>query len=298
MDSLSRRDVLKLIPGAAAATLATQADLSGQTPSPPALGVQLYTVRTKLGAQTDATLKTIAEIGFRQVETTADALPLVTPLLKTHGLSAPSGHFNYTDIIDGPSDAFKQSLVKARDVDMRYYVIAYLLADQRKTLDDYRRVADRMNEAARLVKEAGLQFCYHHHSFEFEPLPDAGGKTGRGWDVFMTRCDKELVALEVDVFWLATAGLDPATTIGELGSRVKLLHLKDRAKDAPQTFNEGKVPPASFKEVGSGSLDFPGILKAARAAGVQGLFVEQDQTPGDPAASLQQSFTYLQTVEM
>jgi sugar phosphate isomerase/epimerase len=148
------------------------------------------------------------------------------------------------------------------------------------------------------VKEAGLQFCYHHHSFEFEPLKGEGGRSERGWDILLSRGDRDLVALEVDVFWLATAGVDPAKAIGDLGSRVKLLHLKDRAKDALQTFDEGKVAASAFKEVGGGSLDFPAILKASRAVNAQGFFVEQDQTPGDPTVSLRQSFQYLRSLKL
>jgi len=298
MDAITRRDLLKIVPGGAALTLAGST-LGAQGSYPPALGVQLYTVRTKLGPQADATIKTIADIGYREVETTADALAVVAPLLTKYGLSAPSGHFGY-DAIAGetPTEAFGKSLAQAAELGMKFYVIPYLFAPQRKAIDDYKRIADRLNEAGRRVKAAGLQLCYHHHSFEFNPLPGAGGQTERGWDVLMTRCDKALVGLEVDVFWLATAGLDPAKTIVDLGSQVKLLHLKDRARDAPQTFNEGSVPPPSFKEVGNGGLDFVAILKAARQVGAAHCFVEQDQTPGDPTASLRQSFEYLKTVKV
>jgi sugar phosphate isomerase/epimerase len=298
MERVSRRDLLRLVPTAAAASWVAESTLLAQAPFPPALGVQLYTLRKQLGPNADDTLRTLAEIGYREVETTADSLGVVAPLLKKHGLAAPSGHFNYADIAaPGASDAFTRSLAQARELGLRYYVIAYLMPDQRKRLDQYRAIADRLNEAARRVKEAGLQFAYHHHSFEFEPLPGDGGKSERGWDVFLSRLDKDLVAFEVDVFWIATAGLDPAKTIRDLGSRVKLLHLKDRAKEAPQTFNEGEVPPDAFREAGNGSLDFPSILKAAREVNAQGFFVEQDQTPGDPADSLRQSFEYLRRVK-
>jgi sugar phosphate isomerase/epimerase len=304
MDTLTRRDLLKIVPGGAAfslagASLGDSGRLFAQSPYPPALGVQLYTVRTKLGPNAEATLKTIADIGYTEIETTADALPTVAPLMKTYGLSAPSGHFDYGAIAGPmPTDAFTKSVARAAELGMKYYVIAYLLANQRKTLDDYKQIADRMNAAAQQVKAAGLQFCYHHHSFEFDPLPAEGGAKQRGWDVFMSRLDKSLVGFEVDVFWLATAGLDPAATIRDLGSRVKMLHLKDRAKDAPQTFNEGQVPAGAFKEVGNGSLDFAGILKAAKEVSVDRFFVEQDQTPGDPTASLRQSFQFLRTVRI
>jgi sugar phosphate isomerase/epimerase len=77
---------------------------------------------------------------------------------------------------------------------------------------------------------------------------------------------------------------------------VSLVHLKDKAADAPAATDEEKVQPATFKEVGSGGLDFPAILKAAETAGVQHDLVEQDHTPGDPLVSLRQSYEYLQTI--
>ena len=68
------------------------------------------------------------------------------------------------------------------------------------------------------------------------------------------------------------------------------MHLKDKAKGAPRETDERKVAKPTFTEVGHGALDFPAILKAAQTAGVEHYFVEQDQTPGDPVASLRQSY--------
>ena len=77
--------------------------------------------------------------------------------------------------------------------------------------------------------------------------------------------------------------------------RTPLVHLKDKAKDTPDRFNEG-VPRTAFKEVGNGTLDWSKILKAADAAGVEHYFVEQDQTPADPVESLRQSFAFISKV--
>ena len=88
--------------------------------------------------------------------------------------------------------------------------------------------------------------------------------------MLISRLDKDLVAFEVDVFWLAAAGLDPAATITQLGSRVKLVHLKDRAAGPPE-LDESKVAKPTFKEVGSGALDFPAILRACKDVGVAAL---------------------------
>ncbi|HWJ55811.1 MAG TPA: hypothetical protein VNR90_06320, partial [Vicinamibacterales bacterium] len=80
------------------------------------------------------------------------------------------------------------------------------------------------------------------------------------------------------------------------GSRVKLVHLKDRAAGPPE-LDESKVAKTAFKEVGSGSLDFPAILRACKDVGVDHYFVEQDQVPADPLVSLKQSVTYLRSLK-
>jgi sugar phosphate isomerase/epimerase len=87
--------------------------------------------------------------------------------------------------------------------------------------------------------------------------------------------------------------VDPAKTIRDLGPRVRLVHLKDKAKGTANLFQESQVKPEAFTEVGSGVLDFPGVLAAAKAAGVAHAFVEQDQTAGDPVDSLKKSYGYL-----
>jgi len=186
---------------------------------------------------------------------------------------------------------FEKAVEQAKAVDMQYFVLPYLGREDRQSLDDYKRHADKMNEAGKRCRAAGLQFCYHHHSFEFVKYGDQ-----RGWDVLVERLDKDLVGFETDVFWLAAGGLDPAATIRELGSRVKLVHLKDRAAGGPE-LDESKVAKTAFKEVGSGTLDFPAILRACKEVGVAHYFVEQDQVPADPLVSLKQSVTYLRSLK-
>jgi sugar phosphate isomerase/epimerase len=113
----------------------------------------------------------------------------------------------------------------------------------------------------------------------------------------MTNCDANLVALEIDVFWVSVAGHDPVELLRAYSGRVPLVHLKDKSPSVPQQFKEG-LPPESFVEVGSGSLDFAAILRAGEESGVEHYFVEQDQTPGDPVASLRQSYDYLRSLEV
>jgi sugar phosphate isomerase/epimerase len=152
-------------------------------------------------------------------------------------------------------------------------------------------VAQTLNSAGERFRSAGLQLCYHNHAFEFQPME---GSTPL--QVLMQETQKDLVGLEMDVFWVSVGGQDPVQLLKQYSGRVPLIHLKDKAKGSPVQYNES-VGAAAFKEVGAGSLDFPAILRAASAAGVKHYFVEQDATPGDPLASLRQSYDYLHSLK-
>jgi sugar phosphate isomerase/epimerase len=172
-----------------------------------------------------------------------------------------------------------------------YVVMPYLPNEQRPDkLDGYKALAEKMTAAAEAAKAAGLGFAYHNHSFEFQPMD---GSTPL--DALMAGSDPATVGLELDVFWVSLAGNDPVELLQKYSGRVPLVHLKDKAPDAPQQFAEGP-PKESFKEVGNGVLDFQAIRDACKAAGVAHYFVEQDQTAGDPLASLKQSYEHLRSL--
>jgi sugar phosphate isomerase/epimerase len=153
-----------------------------------------------------------------------------------------------------------------------------------------RVLADKLNRAGEKVKAAGLEFAYHNHAFEFDPKE---GKTP--FDVLLERADKQLMAFEIDLFWVSVAGRDPIAILKQLSGRVPLVHVKDKAANLPVQYNE-QVPRGAFLEIGNGTVDWPKVLTACDAAGVKHFIVEQDQTPGDPVASLRQSFAYLSKV--
>jgi sugar phosphate isomerase/epimerase len=300
------RQVSRLSAGLAAAGLlprGTEAELSG------AWGVQLYTLRNLLPTKPAETLKAVAALGYREVEMLRPGLETLTPLAREAGLAVPALHIE-APIVTGEWAAWKSApgasaflpaesygidsaIADAKKHGVRFLTVPYLLPTERTSLDFYRRFADSMNRAGEKCAAAGLHLCYHHHSFEFEPLE---GKVPM--DLLAERFDPRSVGFELDVFWLSVAGRDPATAIRDLGARVRLLHLKDKAEGTPNEFLERSVKPAAFAEVGGGALDFPGILKAARAVGVAHAFVEQDQTPGDPMDSLRKSYAYLSSLRV
>jgi sugar phosphate isomerase/epimerase len=302
----TRREWLGLM---AAGTVSGAALLQGQGPR--RLGVQLYTVRDQLPKDAAGTLKAIAAIGYKEIELGRNDLGKLVPLAREVGLTAVSTHIESSLVTGIPmpppggaaagapapapattplADRQKKAFEEIRKHGATYAVLAYIFQSERKNEVAYwQRLAEQLTQAGKIAKAAGVTLGYHNHGFEFESLPDKR----RPLDVLLAESDPALVKVELDVFWVGITGADPVALIKQLGSRVSLLHLKDKAKDAPVETNEGKVAKGAFVEVGSGALDFPAILAAAKTAGVAHFFVEQDQTPGDPIASLKKSYEYL-----
>jgi sugar phosphate isomerase/epimerase len=207
-------------------------------------------------------------------------------MVQSAGLKAVSIHIDNTLMGKG-ADEMSRVVDQLKSWGFQYAVYPYVPPNERGGADVMKAFADKLNRFGEKFHAAGIQFAYHNHAFESAP---AGDRTL--FQILIDSTDKKLVGFELDCFWLSVSGNDPAEFIGKLSGRVPLLHLKDKAQGTGKRFDEG-VPRTAFKEVGNGVLDWPGILRAASAAGVQHYFVEQDQTPGDPLDSIRQSYNYL-----
>ncbi len=283
---LTRREVLKSLSIVAALPASQLAARQLQS-----IGVQLYTVRTVLPQKPAETLGAIKAIGYREVEATYAGLDQIWPSIQAARLKAVSVHLDNTLMNAGKEDDLARAIDQAKKWGFAYAVFPYLPPAERGGLEKIRVLCDKLNRAGEKCRAAGLKFAYHNHAFEFEPME---GTTG--FQVMIDRLDKNLCGFEMDCFWVSVAGHDPVELLQKLSGRVPLLHLKDKAKGTPVQFNES-VDRSAFKEVGSGVIDWPAVLRAAASSGVQHYFVEQDQTPGDPVESLRQSFGYLSKLQ-
>jgi sugar phosphate isomerase/epimerase len=278
---VSRRNFLQA--GSLAAALSTH--LSAKSLG--AVGVQLYTVRGVLPSHPAETLQAIQDIGYREVETGGVPLEKFWAALEKTQLKAVSCHLDSALVTKGPEDQLDRTLADLKQRGFAYAVFPYLPPNERGGLDVIQAFAAKLNRAAERSRVAGLRFCYHNHAFEFQPMGNR-----RPIDVLIENTDPKLVGFELDCFWVSVAGHDPVEMAQRLSGRLPLVHLKDKASGTPVRYNEN-VPAATFKEVGNGVINWPAVLKATAAAGAEHYFVEQDQTPGDPVASLRQSFAYL-----
>lgn len=255
------------------------------------IGVQLYTVRDAMQKDPSGTLARVAQLGFKSVEgatyTGTQKFYGMTPaefsnILKQNGLIMPSSHYRLGEetsggkIVEGTMlHNWDKAVDDAAEAGVKYMVCAYLSADERKGIDHYKYVADQLNIAGERCKKAGLQLCYHNHDFEFEKQDDTVP-----YDILLST-DKDLVKMEMDIYWIKKAGYDPLEMFEQHPGRFPLWHVKD--------MDDKK----DFTEVGNGTIDFKQIFKKAKKAGLKYFFVEQDKTPGSPFDSIAKSIAYI-----
>jgi sugar phosphate isomerase/epimerase len=250
------------------------------------LGVQVYTVRSLLPTKGEETLRAIAAIGYKEVEISLDDAKKFAAVLKATGLRATGAHI---DADQSRPQALDEFIGKAKDLGIPAIGVAYVTPAQRKDPAEFwPRFVDGLNRTGEQCAKAGLTFYYHHHNFEFDPK-------FRAIDVLHEKLGKD-VKLEIDCFWASVGGADPATMIDKWSGRIFALHLKDKAKGTPNSYDTNFLKPAEFREVGAGMIDWSVVLKHAIRAGVQHFYVEQDYTPGDPIESLKKSYDYLRKV--
>lgn len=249
----------------------------------PALGVQLFTVRSQVASDLPGTLAAIRKIGYRTVETFGSQYSIgardLRRIILDAGLTVPSGHFGY--------DSIATHIDYAKELGLTCMVCSMTPAAIANSADGYKRLAGQYNEWGAQAKRLGLKFAFHNHNLEFVKYDGA-----TGLDLLMENIDPALVQWEMDCYWVAQAGYDPVDMLRRYGSRMQSLHLKDRKPNVPYSFETGPGS-AHYTEVGTGTLDWPAILRLASANGISGLYVEQDQTELPPIESLQISYTNL-----
>lgn len=151
--------------------------------------------------------------------------------------------------------------------------------------DHWKRTADTLNQKAAALAPHGITVGYHNHNMEFAPVGDT-----TGWDILVSLTDPALVKFEIDTGWVSASGMDPAAFFARHAGRVKWMHVKDVLSSTQTNFALSMDP----TEVGSGKLDWSAILPAARAAGVEHFYLEQEPPFAIPRIdAARQGYDYL-----
>lgn len=258
------------------------------------IGLQLYTVRDAMGTDAAGTLAKVAALGFNSVEGATYtgsqkfygmSAKDFAGTLKQNGLIMPSSHYRLgEELTNGePSKGtilheWDKAVEDAAAAGVQYMVCAYLSEAERGNIDHYKKIASELNKAAETCKKAGIQLCYHNHDFEFKNIDGQ-----RPYDIILNETDKELVKMELDLYWVSKVGVNPVDLFKQHKGRFPLWHVKDM----------DNTDQHAFTEVGNGVIDFKKIFAAAKDAGMHYYFVEQDKTPGSPFDSITKSIAYI-----
>ncbi len=244
------------------------------------VALQLYTVRDMTEKDFVGTGKQVAEMGYAGVEMAGNTGGMSPADLKVFlgdlGLALAGSHVGIDQLEDNLESVIEDNITLGNP----WIVCPYMPDDRRADADGWRKVAGALSEVGAKVKAAGLQLCYHNHSFEYEKFDGVSG-----FDIFYGAVDSDLVKAELDCYWVQHGGEDPAATVTAFAGRVPLVHLKDMTADAEPTFTE----------VGNGILDFQAIFAASGDAGVEWYIVEQDTCAGPSLESARTSIDNLRS---
>ena len=276
---LSRRTFVKSIAAAGALTAIFPDELIA-SPITKQIGIQLYTIRDLVQKDLVGTLYKLAEIGYRTIETAGyqDGKFYGHPpvefkkLVNGIGLNPLSSHSGLT------LDNIDKSIADASDAGMKYLVLPSIPGDKRKTLDDYKKIADDLNKMGEKCKNAGIIFGYHNHAFEFQKMENE-----LPYDLLLENTEADLVTMQLDTYWMIYGGYEPVDYFKKFPGRFKLWHVKDMVDD----------PSKESTEIGNGIVDFPSIFKLRKKAGMEYIFLEQEEFKMDTWDSLKISFQYL-----
>jgi sugar phosphate isomerase/epimerase len=237
------------------------------------VSVQLYTLREAMALDAATTLARLAAMGFELVEPYqfVDDPTGAADELRAAGLSAPSAHARFV--------GQDQDRIFAAAAKLGVGTLIEPVSDKAlwHSLDGVRHLADELNEAARRASDHGLALGYHNHSFEYD------GGLSAPLERLAEALDDDVV-LEVDTYWAAVGGDDPAALLTRLGDRVGFLHVKD-----------GPITMETLDQValGDGAMPVPAILDAAPHALA---VVELDDCRTDMLTAVERSLGYLRSL--
>lgn len=297
MNALPRRKfVQQSIKGASSLALLPFLNASCMTANQPlpyadTIGLQLYTLRFQLEEDTPTTLSALKEMGYQQVELMDIAQDQEQlKIARDLGLQVNSSFFNWT-AITGKGEKVEdidRVIDLAKKAQLSHLVFGYIPKADRQTLADYHHVIEGLQAAGEKCNKEGIQLCYHHHSFEFEPIDGIVP-----FELLMDELDPKYVQFELDVFWASIGGYDPLALMDRLAGRIRLLHLKDKQKGATDEYDESEIPHEAFKALGRGEIPITAILDKASELQIDHCFVEQDWSPA-PLASVKHSYHFMQ----
>lgn len=237
-------------------------------------GMTLYTVRNEMGKDTKATLKQVADLGYKYIEavdykegkfygmapeefkSTLESLGLVPISVHMGSMTTENADQLVADV---KAAGFKYFIAPVPPMGMFKFDPKTRKLGMEGSVE---KLADILNTVAKKANAAGLEFLYHNHDFEFQANKDGIVPI----DYLLEHLDPKYVNFQMDLYWVTKAGADPVAYFKRYPGRFKIWHVKDMDSQD------------RFAPVGQGKIDFKTILAHKKLSGMKYYMVEQDQT--------------------
>jgi len=243
-------------------------------------GVQLYSFRNEMAKDAITTLKQIASLGFKEIETARSQKghyyglgpAEMKSVCDDLDMNLKSGHVHL-------DDKWQQTMEEAVESGQEY-LICSSMPSEGQNVDNYKKVAEEFNKAGEACQKLGLKFGYHNHEYEFETENNQVL-----YDVLLSNTEADLVYMELDLGWVVVAGKDPLDYFKKYPGRFPLWHLKDMDMNKKES-----------TEFGKGGLDIPSMMAHKKASGVKHIFIEQEEYASNPLESMKHNMAYLKNL--
>jgi sugar phosphate isomerase/epimerase len=261
-----------------------------QPPLSDAPGMVSYTYRDAFAKDFEATLDKIRSLGITDMEFSSlfgKSAAEIRRLLDDRGMACSSFGVSYDDAVNATDRVAED----AKTLGAKYVRVAWIPHQPPLSIRRVREVvADFDRVGKRLLDQHGLVFCYHNHGYEFQPHGD-----GTLFDVLLAETDPRYVSIELDILWVHFPGVDPVEILRRYGDRIKLMHLKDLKKGVEGNLS-GTTPVENDVALGTGQIDLPRILAAAKEAGVKHYYIEDESRSVD--TQVPRSLEYLKRLTL
>jgi sugar phosphate isomerase/epimerase len=252
------------------------------------IGLQLYSLRAQFAKDVPGTLDEVKSWKVRYAELAGNYGVEPSQFrqeLLAHGIQPISGHFGYERYRDDAEGVARE----AKALGLKYAGCAWIPHNGDFDEKTCREAIAVFNKAGEVLAKHGIKFFYHVHGYEFQPYGQ-----GTLLDLLISETKPKLVSYEMDIFWIVFPGQDPVKLLQKYGNRWQLAHLKDMRKGTQTGSLSGGTDVKNDAALGSGLMDLPAILSAAKKAGVKWYFIE-DESPWSEQ-QVPQSLRYLEQV--
>lgn len=275
--------VLLSVSGADAAQVGIGSSFKGP------IGLQLYSLREQFPKNVSGTMDEVKNFGFKYAEL-AGTYGMTPEKLKAElaqrGIVAVSSHFPYEKYRDDAESVAKE----AEALGLKYAGCAWITHQGDFDEKTCREAATIFNHAGEVLAKHGIKFFYHTHGYEFQKHGD-----GTLFDLLMKETKPEFVSYQMDIFWIVHPGQDPVKLLEKYEGRWVSMHLKDMRKGTPTGLLTGSSPVTNDVALGTGQMDIPAILKAAKKVGVKWYFIEDESPTSEQQIPV--SLKYLEQVK-